>query len=846
MNNKKLIILFSVIVLIIAPNFVSANSDTSNWLNFDGTDDYITINTPLTGFYTQEGLMKNVDTHLILPTYDGSNISVHPSVIYFNEKWNNWKYWMVMTPYPNYNDTFENPSILVSNDGKNWQVPTGLTNPINPASNVTPGGHNNDPTIVYNYDTKQLEVYWLDAGSPSGTILKKSNSTDGIHWTASRITLTVSNYNVISPSVIYKDGMYKMWTVNSGGGCYSDTKTLEYWTSTTGESWNGPYLTNLTNPTDKQIWHGEVKYIPEKNEYWGVYSATPVGTCYGPESGVFFFKSKDGINWDTYNFPLINNYQNHWDDAVYKSSFLYNASSEDMVNLYYGTQSYTALTSENYSKIQNGLNQNYNENGGTVCMWINSKELKYQGLFGNRYFNSDANWFELNLRGEGDNALSFGCKDETTEYTVTGGISKLNQNLFICGAYNNEGLFLYEDNSLIASSTDRCDIRLPFNPNLPFRIGTYYSGQTDFSFNGSIYDIRVYNRRLSSFEISQIYNEGLENNSPIISNGIIMFQKFNEGSGPAVLDSSGNGNNGTIVGATWGVADITAPTATLNYSILSLTNQNVIATITPSETIIGNASYTFTENGNYTFEFTDLAGNKGSVTASVNWIDKTVPNITLIGESSINIYTGTTYTERGATASDNVDGNLTANISMTGTVDTNTVGTYTITYTVSDKAGNTANATRTINVITNPPSSSSSSGGGSSSSSSGGGSYYGTDGSCTTTWTCSDWGACYWGTQTRTCTYPSGFCKPQASKPAIIQKCTLPIVTNNPSSTQQTTKPKTTRRNFFTGAVTGITDFAKTDTGAITFSAISILIIGGTVAFFTVKKSGKKKRLKKK
>ena len=50
----------------------------------------------------------------------------------------------------------------------------------------------------------------------------------------------------------------------------------------------------------------------------------------------------------------------------------------------------------------------------------------------------------------------------------------------------------------------------------------------------------------------------------------------------------------------------------------------------------------------------------------------------------------------GATATDNEDGSLTSKIKMTGTVNTKKAGTYTITYSVSDKAGNRTEVTRTV------------------------------------------------------------------------------------------------------------------------------------------------------
>lgn len=78
--------------------------------------------------------------------------------------------------------------------------------------------------------------------------------------------------------------------------------------------------------------------------------------------------------------------------------------------------------------------------------------------------------------------------------------------------------------------------------------------------------------------------------------------------------------------------DSAEPTATIEYSVEKLTNQAVIATLKPSEevTIInndGNDTYTFNENGTFVFEFEDKAGNKGTATASVDWIDKVAKGV---------------------------------------------------------------------------------------------------------------------------------------------------------------------------------------------------------------------------
>ncbi|MCB0469258.1 MAG: DUF5011 domain-containing protein, partial [Flavobacteriaceae bacterium] len=57
------------------------------------------------------------------------------------------------------------------------------------------------------------------------------------------------------------------------------------------------------------------------------------------------------------------------------------------------------------------------------------------------------------------------------------------------------------------------------------------------------------------------------------------------------------------------------------------------------------------------------------------------------------------YTELGATAVDNVDGDISANIVIGGSVNTSVVGTYQVTYNVSDTAGNAAvQVIRTVEV----------------------------------------------------------------------------------------------------------------------------------------------------
>ncbi|MBI4550758.1 MAG: DUF5011 domain-containing protein [Candidatus Latescibacteria bacterium] len=83
--------------------------------------------------------------------------------------------------------------------------------------------------------------------------------------------------------------------------------------------------------------------------------------------------------------------------------------------------------------------------------------------------------------------------------------------------------------------------------------------------------------------------------------------------------------------------------------------------------------------------------------------DTTPPTITLNGANPLTLECPTPYVEPGATATDACDGDLTAAIVITGNVDTQTPGTYTRTYTVTDSHSNQAIATRTVQVVNQPP-----------------------------------------------------------------------------------------------------------------------------------------------
>jgi hypothetical protein len=93
-------------------------------------------------------------------------------------------------------------------------------------------------------------------------------------------------------------------------------------------------------------------------------------------------------------------------------------------------------------------------------------------------------------------------------------------------------------------------------------------------------------------------------------------------------DAAGNTGNSGEIRVDW--IDREAPTATLQYSVRGWTNQDVVVTAVVTDnsgapiTFLneGGSQHTFTENGSFLFEYEDAAGNRGSIEAIVDRIDK--------------------------------------------------------------------------------------------------------------------------------------------------------------------------------------------------------------------------------
>jgi len=158
--------------------------------------------------------------------------------------------------------------------------------------------------------------------------------------------------------------------------------------------------------------------------------------------------------------------------------------------------------------------------------------------------------YHLGLRGYGYSAggvlpgiYSFQLSVGGTLYSVNSGEDTydLDEWNFIVGTYDGETLKLYRNGVLINTNEE------PSGPIDTYPTDLYIAKfrNYDFYLPGTIDEVRIYNRALSEEEIVQLFQGGH------VWKGLVLWLRFDEGSGTTAGDSSGYGNHGTIYGATW-------------------------------------------------------------------------------------------------------------------------------------------------------------------------------------------------------------------------------------------------------------------------------------------------------
>ncbi|HEY2854251.1 MAG TPA: Ig-like domain-containing protein [Gemmatimonadaceae bacterium] len=264
---------------------------------------------------------------LVLSTYEGLGQTVHPDFVATGAEWTHSADYLFITPYPNGNATFENPSIYDSPDLLRWTPPTGVSNPIAPPTT----GYNSDPDAVFVPERDELWLYFRQVTSEN--VIRLTKSSDGVHWSTPMVAAHAPNHEIISPTVVRRTATdWLMWSVNGNVGCTGSSTTVELRRSPDGMNWSAPTTVSLSQP-GLYPWHIDVEWIPSRNEFWALYNAKTPASC--TTGAVYLATSADGVQWTTYPSPvLVHGAIREFQDVVYRSTFAYDETS-DAVTIWY-------------------------------------------------------------------------------------------------------------------------------------------------------------------------------------------------------------------------------------------------------------------------------------------------------------------------------------------------------------------------------------------------------------------------------------------------------------------------------------------------------------------------------
>jgi len=214
---------------------------------------------------------------------------------------------------------------------------------------------------------------------------------------------------------------------------------------------------------------------------------------------------------------------------------------------------------ENYSLSFDGVNDyvdcgNANDNNilgqnATWMAWVKCNDLSSHDVIISKWLiGGDSQWSLGRYDNNGENdEFYLTLRSETAGYNENNSIGvnlQEDQWLHITVVWSNDSIKFYKNSLLLNTLHTGSNSLIETTGNLI--IGAVNNG-TMHNFNGEIDDIMLWNRELTQQEI-QVHMEC----SPLgIEEGLIGYWNFNEGSGYTVYDSSGNGNNGIINGATY-------------------------------------------------------------------------------------------------------------------------------------------------------------------------------------------------------------------------------------------------------------------------------------------------------
>lgn len=158
------------------------------------------------------------------------------------------------------------------------------------------------------------------------------------------------------------------------------------------------------------------------------------------------------------------------------------------------------------------------------------------------------------------------------------------------------------------------------------------------------------------------------------------------------------GSTGSAAGTSFAAPLVSGVLSLMKSVDPTLDNDSALDLVRQSAIDYGTAGWD-AETGYGYLDFFEIYNTAVSLADQAPAADTAAPVITLQGDLAVELPFGSIYLEPGYTAIDNIDGDITDRVKTVGTINTGVAGSYILSYSVTDAAGNTGYASRTVTVL---------------------------------------------------------------------------------------------------------------------------------------------------
>ncbi|CAP01901.1 hypothetical protein ABSDF2593 [Acinetobacter baumannii SDF] len=222
------------------------------------------------------------------PYYQDDHV-VHPFLCNFYKTFRGFKHLLLLTPYRDTRDYYENPCVYGSNDLINFELLSDMPQPL---YERYPGSYNynSDNFGVYDHTTGEFCVCWRNGATADGFSLWMSRTSDGINWTKREAIFPRSSELILSPNILFNPLLNKWVMYSISNDVIHESFDGNKFNYRLADSLYGPWSEPVFIDTPFTSWHQETRYCG--NQYITIINDQRI------TGQLFLGVSEDGLSWE--------------------------------------------------------------------------------------------------------------------------------------------------------------------------------------------------------------------------------------------------------------------------------------------------------------------------------------------------------------------------------------------------------------------------------------------------------------------------------------------------------------------------------------------------------------------